>query len=130
MALLSTWVSLESSYLAQVCTYTGATYRGEIVHLLIIFLKLRIFKIFHILHFIPHLANMPNINIYKCHTIHRNTYIYRHMYTQIQIAYLHFALFGSYGIHAKNTNFIFGTSHKHGNRYRQAHAHAHADTQR
>ena len=73
---------------------------------------------------------MPNINIYKWHTIHRNTHIYRHMYTQIQIAYLHFALFGSYGINAKNTNFIFGTSHTHGNRYTQAHAHAqmHTDT--
>ena len=53
------------------------------------------------------------------------------MYTQIQIAYLHFALFGSYGINAKNTNFIFGTSPTHGNRYTQAHAHAqtHTDTE-
>ena len=61
VALLSTWLSLESSYLAQVCTYTGATHRVEIVHLLIIFLKLWIFKIFQILHFLAHLANMPNI---------------------------------------------------------------------
>ena len=29
-------------------------------------------------------------------------------YRQIQIPFLHFTLFGSFGIHAKDTNFIFG----------------------
>ena len=40
VALLSTWLNLEPSYLAQLCIYTGATYRGEIIHLSIIFVKL------------------------------------------------------------------------------------------
>ena len=43
LALLSTWLNLEPSYLAQLCTYTGATHREEIIHLSIIFLKLWIF---------------------------------------------------------------------------------------
>ena len=40
VALLSTWLNLEPSYLAQLCINTGATYREEIMHLSIIFLKL------------------------------------------------------------------------------------------
>ena len=40
VALLSTWLNLEPSYLTQLCIYTGATYREEIMHLSIIFLKL------------------------------------------------------------------------------------------
>ena len=32
MALLSTWLNLEPSYLAQLCIYTGATLREEIMH--------------------------------------------------------------------------------------------------
>ena len=40
VALLSTWLNLEPSYLAQLCTYTWATCKGEIMPLLIIFLKL------------------------------------------------------------------------------------------
>ena len=43
LGLLSTWLNLEPSYLAQLCTYTGATHREEIIHLSIIFLKLWIF---------------------------------------------------------------------------------------
>ena len=58
VALLSTWLNLEPSYLAQLCIYTGATYRGEIIHLSVIFVKLWIFKKFHILHFLAHLAYM------------------------------------------------------------------------
>ena len=46
LALLSTWLNSEPLFLAQLCTYTGATYREEIIHLLIIFLKLWIFKKF------------------------------------------------------------------------------------
>ena len=44
LALLSTWLNLEPSYLTQLCTYTGASHREEIIHLSIIFLKLWIFK--------------------------------------------------------------------------------------
>ena len=44
MALLSVWLNLEALYLAQLCIYTGATYRAKIMHLQIIFLKLWIFK--------------------------------------------------------------------------------------
>ena len=40
MALLSTWLNLEPLYLAQICIYTGAIYRGEIMHLSVIFVKL------------------------------------------------------------------------------------------
>ena len=47
----------------------------------------------------------------------------KYRYTQIQIPFLHFALFASFGIHAKDTNFIFGTPHTHRNRYTQTHAH-------
>ena len=54
LALLSTWLNLEPSYLAQLCTYTGATHREEIIYLSIIFLKLWIFKKIHILHFLTH----------------------------------------------------------------------------
>ena len=58
VALLSTWLNLEPSYLAQLCIYIGATYRGEIMHLSVIFVKFRIFKKFHILHFLAHLEYM------------------------------------------------------------------------
>ena len=37
------------------------------------------------------------------------TYIYAQTHTQIQIPFSHFAAFGSFGIHAKDRNFIFGT---------------------
>ena len=40
VALLSTWLNLEPSYLAQLCINTGATHREEIIYLSIIFLKL------------------------------------------------------------------------------------------
>ena len=43
VVLQSMWLNLEPSYLAQLCTYTGATYREEIMNLSIIFLKLWIF---------------------------------------------------------------------------------------
>ena len=36
---------------------------------------------------------------------------------------LNFSLFGSFGIHAKDTNFTFGTPHTHLYRYTQTHAH-------
>ena len=54
LALLSTWLNLEPSYLAQLCTCTGATHREEITHLSVIFLKLWIFLKIHILHFLTH----------------------------------------------------------------------------
>ena len=40
LALLSTGLNLEPSYLAQLCTYTGTTHMEKIIHLSIIFLKL------------------------------------------------------------------------------------------
>ena len=61
VALLSMWLNLELSFLAQLCTYTGATCREEIMNLSIIFLKLWIFKNFYILHFLAYLAKMPKI---------------------------------------------------------------------
>ena len=61
VAPLSIWLNLEPSYLAQLCTYTGATHGEEIMQLSIIFLKLRIFRKIHILHFLAHLTFMPKI---------------------------------------------------------------------
>ena len=61
LALLSTWLNLEPLYLAQLCIYTGATYGKEIIYLSIIFLELRIFKKFYILHLFGSLAKMPKI---------------------------------------------------------------------
>ena len=40
------------------------------------------------------------------HHTHTDTCTQR--YTQIQVSFVHFTLFGSFGIHAKDTNFIFG----------------------
>ena len=51
--LLSIWFNLEPSYLAQLCTCTGATHREEIMHLSIIFLKLRNLKKIHFALFSP-----------------------------------------------------------------------------
>ena len=52
VALLTTWLKLESSYLAQLCIYTGATHTQEIMQLWTIFLKLLIFWKIHISHFV------------------------------------------------------------------------------
>ena len=41
-------------------------------------------------------------------THHTQTPAHRETQRQIQIPFLHFTLFGSFGIHAKDTNFIFG----------------------
>ena len=78
VALLSTWLNLGPSYLAQLCIYTGATYRGEIIDLSIIFVKLWIFKKFYILHFLAHLAYMWKILI--VHLVH-HTHIYLQIHT-------------------------------------------------
>ena len=40
VALLSTWLNLEPSYLAQLCIDTGVTHREESMYLSTIFLKL------------------------------------------------------------------------------------------
>ena len=53
MALLTTWLDLQPSYLAQICTYTGATHTQEIMQLWKIFLKLLIFWKNHISHLVP-----------------------------------------------------------------------------
>ena len=57
------------------------------------------------------------------HTPHtqRNIIIHRHMHTQIQIPFLHFTPFGSFGIHAKDANFTFGTPHRHTDTHRHMH---------
>ena len=41
----------------------------------------------------------------------------------------HFALFGSFGIHVKDTNFTFGTPHTHTYMYRYTQTHADIQTQ-
>ena len=109
VALLSTWLNLEPSYLAQLCINTGATHREEIImHLSIIFLKLIIFKKN------SHFALFSWFDIYAKDTkfINGTWYTHRHMHTdthrQIQIPFLHFTLFDSFGIHPKDTIFIFG----------------------
>ena len=128
MALLSMWLNLEHSYLAQLCTYTGGTHRVEIMHLSIIFLKLRIFKKIHNLHFSSFDIYMPDTKfINDTHLKHTHTHthtqkyryaqtcIYRHTQTDIDIIFyiLHFL---AYLACMPDTNFIFGipqTLHKH-----------------
>ena len=53
VALLTTWLSLEPSYSAQLWTCTGVLYSQKIMQLWTIFLKKNILKDFHILHFFP-----------------------------------------------------------------------------
>ena len=52
---------------------------------------------------------------------YRYTQTHAQIYRQIQIQFLHFALFGSFGINAKDTYFIFGTPHTHTNADTQMH---------
>ena len=113
VALLSTWLNLESLYLTQLCIYTGATYREEIIYLSIIFLKLWIFWKIHILHFLSHLTYMPKILILHL-AYHTHTHTYTDKHRHIQIPFSHFALFGSFGIHAK---YIWHTTDLHMHRY-------------
>ena len=54
----------------------------------------------HILHFLSHLTYMPKILILHL-AYHTHTYTDTHRH--IQIPFSHFALFGSFGIHAKYT---------------------------
>ena len=108
LALLSTWLNLEPSYLAQLCTYTGATHREEIIHLSIIFLKLWIFKKFTFYTFWligKHAKDTKLISGIP----HTDTCTYTDTGTHRQILFLHF------------TNLIFGTRHTH--KYTQTHAH-------
>ena len=60
---------------------------------------------------------------------HRDTYMPMHTHTythtQIQIPFLHFALFGSFGIHAKDTNFIFRTPPTYTDTDTHTHTHTH-----
>ena len=120
LALLSTWLNLEPSYLAQLCTYTGATHKEEIIHLSIIFLKLWIFKKFTFCTFwligkhakdtkfisgIPHTDTGTHRHIPFLHFTNLiigtpHTHKYTQTHAQTQIPFLHFALFG---IHAKDT---------------------------
>ena len=68
-----------------------------------------------ILHFLGHLAYMQKILIlYLAHHSHMEIDTHRHMHTHTHThidtdTILHFALFGSFGIHVKDTNFLFGT---------------------
>ena len=39
---------------------------------------------------------------------YRQTHAHTDTHRQIQISFLHFTLFGTFGIHAKDTNSIFG----------------------
>ena len=111
VALLATWLNLEPSYLTQLCIYAGGYLQEEIMHLSIIFLKLWIFKKIHILHFLSHLTCMPKILI--LHLVY-HTHTYTDTHRRIQIPFSHFALFGSFGIHAK---YIWHTTDLHMHRY-------------
>ena len=83
MALMSTWFSLEHSYLAQLCTCTGAIH---CMNPLIIFLKLQMFSKNYILHFwlIGHTCLRYKFYIWHTTDIHRYIYTYalNHQYTQ------------------------------------------------
>ena len=58
------------------------------------------------------MTHTPHTGKYKCTQTHAHT---------DTDTILHFTLFGSFGLHAKDTNFTFGTPHTH--RYTQTHAH-------
>ena len=141
LALLSIWLNLEPSYLAQLCTYTEATHKEEIIHLSIIFLKLWIFKIFctfwligkhakdtKFISGIPHTdtgtytdtgthRQLPFLHFTYLifGTPHTHKYTQTHAHTQTQIPFLHFALFG---IHAKD---IWHTTDLHMHRHSYMH---------
>ena len=108
LALLSTWLNLESSYLAQLCTYTGATHTEEIIYLSIILLKLWIFKKFTFYTFWL-IGKHAKDTKFISGTPHTDTCIYTDTCTHRQIPILHL------------TNLIFGTPHTH--KYTQTHAH-------
>ena len=76
MALLSTWLNLEPSYLAQLCTYTGGTHREEIMHLSLILSKLQIFKKYSHFALLAHLAYIPDTKFIN------DTHIQKYRYTQ------------------------------------------------
>ena len=89
MALLTTWLNIESSYLAQLCTYTGATHTQEIMQLWTIFLKLLIFWKIHISHFVP-----PCIMYFEIH-ITMNSFCVACIYAYFNGNYF-IGLFGIY----------------------------------
>ena len=78
VALLSTWLNLEPTYLAQLSIDTGATHREEIIHLPIIFLKLQILKKNHILHLFGLFGiYAKDTKLINCtHTTHTEKYRY------------------------------------------------------
>ena len=122
--------------MAQICIYTGAIHRKKITYFSIIFLKLQIFKKIHILHFLAHLAYMSNIlRLLMAHTPHteRNIDTHRHMHTKTHtdryIYHFTFYTFGSFGIHAKDTVYIWHTTDLHMHRHSDMHTHGHTHTE-
>ena len=51
------------------------------------------------------------------------------MHKKIQVPFLYFSHFGSFGINAKDTDFIFGISHTHTEIDKHKHMHIHRHTQ-
>ena len=69
------------------------------------------------------------MHLYWGYTQGRNyEFIYNILKVMNFLKILHFALFGSFGKHAKDTKFINGTPHTQKYRYTQAHAHTETDT--
>ena len=58
------------------------------------------------------------------HHTQKYRYTQTHAHTDTNTIFA-FCTFGSFGIHVKDTNFIFGIPHTHGNRYTQTRAHTH-----
>ena len=87
VALLSTWLNLEPSYLTQLCIYTWGYLQGR---------------------------NYASINnILKVMNFLKNSY---------------FALFVSFDIHAKNTDFTFGIPHTHTHTHTHTHIYRYTQT--
>ena len=86
VAFLSTWLSLEPSYLAQWCIYTGATLREEIMLLSIVFLKLWFF--FKISHF-------QLFGIFAKDTNFINGTPHTHKYTYTQHRHMHIHMYST-----------------------------------
>ena len=115
VALLSIWLSLEPSCLAQLCTYTWATHREEIVCLSIIFLKLQFFlKKFTFYTFWLIWQTCQRYKVYKCHTTHTEIQIRTDTCTQRHRYRYHFYIFAHHRYtHAQIHRHMYTHRHTH-----------------
>ena len=132
MALLSTWLNLEPSYLAQLFINTGANHKEEIVHLLIIFLKLWIFFLIFcsFSSFGIHTKDTKFINeTHHTHT-HTNIDTHRHRQTDTDVIFTFYTFWLIWHICQRYKFYIWHTTDLHMHRHSDMHTHRHTDVQR